>query len=161
MAASDDITGSSVLGGDWDLEYQTGQIETSIAFTQNIQDNWQGVLNADAIAANDQQAVEEQQEKDQQAEQETALFEESEAVLLAEEKEEETVVVEVEQQTGIVEEQRLEVIFVDESVNSYQTFIDDINNNSNNSINYEVVLLSGDSKRYRSKLMKHSLVLMK
>ena len=145
VAASDDVTGNNVLGGDWDLEYQVGDIETSIAFTADIQDNWQGTLNADALAA-EQAAVEEQQQQEQvQAEQEAALIAESEAVLLAEEKEAEAIAQEPEQQAGIVEEQRQEIIFIDEYVDDYQTFIDDLNNNNNGSINFEVVLL--DSNR--------------
>jgi Domain of unknown function (DUF4347) len=31
VAASDDLTGSAALGGDWDLEYATGAIETTLA----------------------------------------------------------------------------------------------------------------------------------
>jgi Domain of unknown function (DUF4347) len=31
VAASDDLTGSAALGGDWDLEYATGAIETALA----------------------------------------------------------------------------------------------------------------------------------
>ncbi|MBT8134745.1 MAG: DUF4347 domain-containing protein, partial [Gammaproteobacteria bacterium] len=42
VAASDDLTGNSILGGDWDLEYQTGEIESSLAFSTDVQDNWQG-----------------------------------------------------------------------------------------------------------------------
>ncbi len=33
VAASDDLTGSAALGGDWDLEVQTGDIEAAIALT--------------------------------------------------------------------------------------------------------------------------------
>ncbi|KAM3092415.1 DUF4347 domain-containing protein [Phormidesmis sp. 146-35] len=32
VAASDDVTGNSALGGDWDLEVKTGDIETPLAF---------------------------------------------------------------------------------------------------------------------------------
>ena len=40
IAASDDITGSEMLGGDWDLEISTGQVlQTPMAFS-----NYQGVL---------------------------------------------------------------------------------------------------------------------
>ena len=144
VAASDDVTGNSVLGGDWDLEYQTGDIETKIAFTADVQDNWQGTLNADALAEQQAAEAEQQQEEQIQAEQETALIAESEAVLLAEEKEAEVITQEPEQQAGIVEEQRLEIVFIDESVNDYQTFIDDLNNNNDGSINFEVVLLDND-----------------
>ena len=145
VAASDDVTGNNVLGGDWDLEYQVGDIETSIAFTADIQDNWQGTLNADALAA-EQAAVEEQQQQEQvQAEQEAALIAEAEAVLLAEEKEAETITLEPEQQAGIVEEQRQEILFIDEAVDDYQTFIDDIQANSDASTSFEIVLLDNNS----------------
>jgi len=146
VAASDDVTGNTILGGDWDLEYQTGDIETNIAFTDDIQDNWQGTLNADALAASEQQAVAEEEQV--QEEQEVALLAESEAVLLAEEQEEEADTnintQEAQQQANIVEEQRQEIVFIDESVTDYQVFIDHINNNNDGSINFEVVLLDND-----------------
>lgn len=44
IAASDDTTGLTALGGDWELEYQTGDIEATLAFSINIQSNWQGTL---------------------------------------------------------------------------------------------------------------------
>jgi len=44
VAASDDDTGQASLGGDWELEYRVGQIETSIAFSANVQQNWRGLL---------------------------------------------------------------------------------------------------------------------
>jgi hypothetical protein len=44
VAASDDISGHEKLGGNWELEYDTGGIETQLAFTANIQNNWFGVL---------------------------------------------------------------------------------------------------------------------
>ena len=43
VAASIDLTGNSSMGGDWDLEYQTGSIETPIAFNKNIE-NYQYIL---------------------------------------------------------------------------------------------------------------------
>jgi hypothetical protein len=33
IAASDDLTGARVLGGDWELEVHTGPIETAIALS--------------------------------------------------------------------------------------------------------------------------------
>jgi hypothetical protein len=45
VAASDDLTGSAALGGDWDLEYATGAIETTLA-TQT----YNGVLVSPVIA---------------------------------------------------------------------------------------------------------------
>ncbi|MEJ6080475.1 DUF4347 domain-containing protein, partial [Vibrio sp. 1-Bac 57] len=44
VAASDDTTGATELGGNWELEYQTGEINTQIAFTQDAQGTWQHVL---------------------------------------------------------------------------------------------------------------------
>ena len=46
VAASDDLTGHESLGGDWDLEYATGEIETDIAITSRAQIEFIGVLNA-------------------------------------------------------------------------------------------------------------------
>jgi hypothetical protein len=44
VSASDDATGLAELGGDWELEYQTGNIETQIAFNQEVQNTWQNTL---------------------------------------------------------------------------------------------------------------------
>ena len=35
VAASDDLTGHVKLGGDWDLEYQTGNIESDLKLKFN------------------------------------------------------------------------------------------------------------------------------
>ncbi|MDH5573673.1 MAG: DUF4347 domain-containing protein, partial [Gammaproteobacteria bacterium] len=40
VAASDDSTGHESLGADWDLEYTTGIVETSMAFSIEVQQNW-------------------------------------------------------------------------------------------------------------------------
>ena len=45
VAANNDDTGHLIFGADWDLEYVTGQIETGVAFSQNVQDNWGHVMN--------------------------------------------------------------------------------------------------------------------
>ncbi len=45
VATSVDDTGSTRYGGDWNLERATGAIETDVAFSQSIQDNWEHVLN--------------------------------------------------------------------------------------------------------------------
>ncbi|WP_372899178.1 DUF4347 domain-containing protein, partial [Stieleria sp.] len=45
VAASDDDTGHAILGGDWELEYSTGSIETSLAFSLDVQQNWGHLLN--------------------------------------------------------------------------------------------------------------------
>jgi hypothetical protein len=44
VAASVDDTGNVTHGGDWDLEYQLGGIESAIAFGADLQANWSGVL---------------------------------------------------------------------------------------------------------------------
>ena len=50
VAASTDLTGSALLGGDWDLEYLSGDVETAIAFGTDVQQDWIGVLpNADPV----------------------------------------------------------------------------------------------------------------
>lgn len=46
VAASDDDTGHAALGGDWDLEYTAGTIDTSVAFSSDAQFAWFGLLNA-------------------------------------------------------------------------------------------------------------------
>ena len=45
LAASVDNTGHAILGGDWDLEYSTGDIETDVAFSRHLQQNWGHLLN--------------------------------------------------------------------------------------------------------------------
>ena len=45
VAASDDLTGHESLGGDWDLEFSTGQIDTDIVITSRAQIEFVGVLN--------------------------------------------------------------------------------------------------------------------
>ena len=44
VAASDDATGHEDLGGDWDLEYLRGDIESSIAFSSEVRATWKGLL---------------------------------------------------------------------------------------------------------------------
>ncbi|BBB30134.1 DUF4347 domain-containing protein [Neptunomonas japonica] len=44
IAASDDKTGAQSLGGDWDLEYQVGQVE-SVTFSANSTQQWNGLLD--------------------------------------------------------------------------------------------------------------------
>ena len=46
VAASVDATGAAVLGGDWDLEYAAGSIETSIAFSEQAQSRFAGLLDS-------------------------------------------------------------------------------------------------------------------
>ena len=40
VAASDDAMGHELLGGDWDLEYSSGSIESSVALSESVQQNW-------------------------------------------------------------------------------------------------------------------------
>jgi len=49
IAASDDLTGAKNLGGDWELEYQNGNIETQLAFSLEAQQNWSNVLASSNI----------------------------------------------------------------------------------------------------------------
>jgi Domain of unknown function (DUF4347)/Domain of unknown function (DUF4082) len=44
IAASTDLTGASSLGGDWLLEYNTGNIETAPALADSLLNNYQGLL---------------------------------------------------------------------------------------------------------------------
>ncbi len=45
VTASVDDTGHAFFGGDWDLEFSTGNIETDVAFSQYLQRNWVHLLN--------------------------------------------------------------------------------------------------------------------
>ncbi len=49
VAASDDATGAAALGGDWQLEYQSGELETAIAFSQQLQSDFVGIFGGTAI----------------------------------------------------------------------------------------------------------------
>jgi hypothetical protein len=44
IAASDDLTGNAALGGDWNLEVNTGVIEAGSVFDIATQNNYQGIL---------------------------------------------------------------------------------------------------------------------
>jgi hypothetical protein len=46
VSASDDRTGAQAQGGDWDLEFETGAIDTPIAVDAALRARWQGVLAA-------------------------------------------------------------------------------------------------------------------
>ncbi|MBI5759209.1 MAG: DUF4347 domain-containing protein, partial [Planctomycetales bacterium] len=46
IAASDDPTGSSQLGGDWTLEFTSGPVETAAVTTVDFQQRWQHTLAA-------------------------------------------------------------------------------------------------------------------
>ncbi|AHI29968.1 DUF4347 domain-containing protein [Marinobacter similis] len=52
VAASDDLTGHESIGGDWDLEYETGDIETIVAISERQQGQWHNILaNASPVLA--------------------------------------------------------------------------------------------------------------
>lgn len=51
VAASIDLTGNAALGGDWDLEFTAGQIDTRLAVSAAIQSQWQGLLETLASSA--------------------------------------------------------------------------------------------------------------
>ena len=61
VAASDDLTGNKLLGGDWDLEYSFGDVETQVAFSENLQQQWQGTL-ADVVKEANESATPDQAE---------------------------------------------------------------------------------------------------
>ncbi len=50
VAASDDATGNQSLGGDWDLEYGLGEIETQVAFDLAVQQEWMGLLDGEVVS---------------------------------------------------------------------------------------------------------------
>ncbi|MBZ2169515.1 DUF4347 domain-containing protein, partial [Marinobacter sp. F4216] len=58
VAASDDLTGHQSLGGDWDLEYQAGDIEATVAISDSQQSQWQNILPT-LNGANDLQTIDE------------------------------------------------------------------------------------------------------
>lgn len=45
VAASSDHTGSALLGGNWQLEYSAGPVESTIAFSSRAQAAWGGILS--------------------------------------------------------------------------------------------------------------------
>jgi parallel beta-helix repeat protein len=44
VAASVDDTGHAIFGGDWDLEYETGAIETAVVLSPELQSSWFSLL---------------------------------------------------------------------------------------------------------------------
>ena len=51
VAASDDLSGSSALGGDWQLEHNVGNVSTNLQFNETSA-SWQGTLALVPIIAN-------------------------------------------------------------------------------------------------------------
>lgn len=49
VAASTDKTGAAAVGGDWELEYKFGEVETDVALSLGVQQNWEHTL---AVAIN-------------------------------------------------------------------------------------------------------------
>ncbi|MBW2241697.1 MAG: DUF4347 domain-containing protein, partial [Deltaproteobacteria bacterium] len=52
VAASADLTGAEALGGDWDLEYATGRIDTDLALGSETRSEWTGVLAVNTAPVN-------------------------------------------------------------------------------------------------------------
>ena len=52
VAASTDATGAAAFGGDWELEYQAGQIEARLAVSALAQQEWEGVLSVVSLTSN-------------------------------------------------------------------------------------------------------------
>lgn len=51
VAASENLTGSAAAGGDWNLEYATGAIQTGMVVTLQAQSEWIGLLGTTTIQA--------------------------------------------------------------------------------------------------------------
>ena len=50
VAASTDDTGTALLGGDWELEYTSGSVETAVAISTEAQASWVGLLAIETVA---------------------------------------------------------------------------------------------------------------
>ena len=46
IAASTNLTGSKTLGGDWDLQFKTGEIQTELAIQSSLKESYGAVLHA-------------------------------------------------------------------------------------------------------------------
>ncbi len=46
VAASTDETGHAILGGDWELEFEAGSVESAVPFSVDLQEQWVGLLQA-------------------------------------------------------------------------------------------------------------------
>ena len=51
VAASTDVTGHSQLGGDWELEYEQGDISTAVAISSEAQSSWDAALSTTDISS--------------------------------------------------------------------------------------------------------------
>ena len=52
VTASEDVTGHEDLGGDWELEFKYGAIETAVAINEDTRDNWNATLAPPVITSN-------------------------------------------------------------------------------------------------------------
>ena len=52
VAASEDLTGSAQLGGDWELEYQVGQVTAALSTDDSVRIQWSGTLDSTEVSAN-------------------------------------------------------------------------------------------------------------
>ena len=52
VAASDDTTGHENLDGDWDLEYELGEVTTDVALPLSVQSAWHSSLLLDNAPTN-------------------------------------------------------------------------------------------------------------
>jgi uncharacterized delta-60 repeat protein len=50
IAASVDLTGHTDLGGDWDLEYRHGTVDSEIVFSRHLQSSWQGSMGTVTVS---------------------------------------------------------------------------------------------------------------
>ncbi|HBJ36743.1 MAG TPA: hypothetical protein DDZ51_18705, partial [Planctomycetaceae bacterium] len=57
VAASDNLTGHSDLGGDWDFEYVVGSIETQVAVSQDVQSQWIYTLDSELVVGDEDDTV--------------------------------------------------------------------------------------------------------
>ena len=53
VAASDDLTGHEILGGDWELEFTVGEIAAGAVFSVDVQADWQQVLATITVTTTD------------------------------------------------------------------------------------------------------------
>ena len=51
VAASDDLTGSELLGGDWELEHTQGAIESHVLLGAEVRRDWTGTLDTAQVSA--------------------------------------------------------------------------------------------------------------
>ncbi|HBJ33285.1 MAG TPA: hypothetical protein DDZ51_00695, partial [Planctomycetaceae bacterium] len=57
VAASDNLTGHSDLGGDWDFEYIVGTIETQVAVSHDVQSQWTYTLDSELVVGDEDETV--------------------------------------------------------------------------------------------------------